>query len=131
MNKIKYLRCKKCNRKEDIETINESAVTKLLITREPIPVRTRKKDGLLIYPLYCLKCKLFTEWAADPFNFSGNAIDKVEYFKTFKNKSLYKFFFKPIEIGLVERGYTKAEHIKYGIGWFIILVIIISIIRNI
>jgi len=44
----------------------------------------RKKDGLNIFPMICFKCKSLTEFAADPNNASGKALDGVEYFKTKK-----------------------------------------------
>ena len=83
---MKKLICKKCGQKETLENINQSATTKILIAQIP---RVREKDGLNIYTLLCLKCNFITEWASDPYNYSGNAIEGVEYFKTFKiNKKL-------------------------------------------
>ena len=49
--KMKKLICKKCGHKETIENINLSINTKILIAQIP---RVREKDGLHIYPLYCL-----------------------------------------------------------------------------
>ena len=86
--------CKKCGHKETLENINYSATSKILIAQVP---RVRKKDGLDIYPLYCLKCNFITEWAADPNNISGKAVDGVEYFKTFKINKKYKEYFTDIE----------------------------------
>lgn len=116
--KMKKLICKKCGCKETFENINHSINTKILIAQIP---RVREIDGLNIFPLYCLKCNFITEWAADPFNNSGKAINGVEYFKTFKINKNYKKNFDLIEKNKINRGYTKSETIKYSIGWFIII----------
>ena len=106
---MKNLICKKCGHKETLENINYSATSKILIAQVP---RVRKKDGLDIYPLHCLKCNFITEWAADPNNISGKAVDGVEYFKTFKINKKYKEYFTDIEDNLVRRGYTKSEKLN-------------------
>ena len=123
---MKELICKNCGHSETLEKINGSNVTKILIAPYP---RERKKDGLHIYPLYCLKCNYITEWSADSQNISNKAIDGIEYFKTFKIKKKYKTMFVPIEDTLGTRGYTGTERIKYSIGWFVILVIIFAIFQ--
>ena len=92
-----------------LEKINGSAITKILIAPYP---RQREKDGLDIYPLYCLKCNYITEWAADPENISKNSINGVEYIKTFKINKKYKFYFQGIKDGLLSRGYTETEKTK-------------------
>ena len=74
---MKELICKNCGHSETLEKINGSNVTKILIAPYP---RERKKDGLHIYPLYCLKCNYITEWSADSQNISNKAIDGIEYF---------------------------------------------------
>ena len=124
---MKKLICKNCKHEETLEDINLSFNTKILIAQVP---RVREKDGLNIYPLHCLKCDHITEWASDPNNASGKAIDGVEYFKTFKINKKYKSYFEFTEKNLVNRGYTKNETIKYSIGWFVIIVGIISIFSN-
>ena len=124
---MKTLTCKKCEHKETLENINQSATTKILIAQVP---RIRGKDGLNIYPLYCLKCNFITEWAADPYNNSGKAIEGVEYFKTFKMNKKYKPYFDIIKNNLVNRGYTKSEAIKYSFGWILIMVIIYQLFFN-
>ena len=121
---MKKLICKNCTHTETLEKINGSAITKILIAQVP---RVREKDGLNIYPLYCLKCNYITEWAADPNDVSGKAIDGVEYFKTFKINKKFKQYFEFIENDLVNRGYTKSETIKYSIGWIAIIVGLIAI----
>ena len=120
---MKKLICKNCTHTETLEKINGSAITKILIAQVP---RVREKDGLNIYPLYCLKCNYITEWAADPNDVSGKAIDGVEYFKTFKINKKFKSYFEFIKNDLVNRGYTKSETIKYSIGWCFIIVGLIA-----
>lgn len=124
---MKNLICKKCGHKETLENINYSATSKILIAQVP---RVRKKDGLDIYPLYCLKCNFITEWAADPNNISGKAVEGVEYFKTFKINKKYKEYFADIEDNLVRRGYTKSEKVKYSIGWILIIVGILAYLKS-
>ena len=124
---MKNLICKKCGHKETLENINYSATSKILIAQVP---RVRKKDGLDIYPLYCLKCNFITEWAADPNNISGKAVQGVEYFKTFKINKKYKEYFANIEDNLVRRGYTKSEKVKYSIGWILIIVGILAYLKS-
>ena len=125
--KMKNLICKKCGHKETLENINYSATSKILIAQVP---RVRKKDGLDIYPLYCLKCNFITEWAADPNNISGKAVEGVEYFKTFKINKKYKEYFTDIEDNLVRRGYTNSEKVKYSIGWILIIVGILAYLKS-
>ena len=124
---MKSLICKKCGHKETLEDINQSATTKILIAQVP---RVREKDGLNIYPLYCLKCNFITEWAADPYNNSRKAINGVEYFKTFKVNKKLKPHFEVIKNNLVNRGYTKSEKIKYSFGWILIIAIIYQLFFN-
>ena len=125
--KMKKLICKNCKHEETLEDINLSFNTKILIAQVP---RVREKDGLNIYPLHCLKCDYITEWASDPNNDSGKAVDGVEYFKTFKINKKFKAYFEFTKEGLVNRGYTKSETIKYSIGWFVIILGVIVIFGN-
>ncbi len=127
MKKMKKLICKKCEHKETLEKINQSATTKILIAQIP---KIREKDRLNIFPLYCLKCNFITEWAADPNNNSGKAIEGVEYFKTFKMNKKYKPYFDVIKNDLVNRGYTKSEKVKYSFGWILIILIIYQLFFN-
>lgn len=124
---MKSLICKNCRHKETLENINQSATTKILIAQVP---RIREKDGLNIYPLYCLKCNFITEWAADPYSNSGKAIDGVEYFKSFKINKKLKPHFEILKNNLVYRGYTKSEKIKYSFGWILIITIIYQLFFN-
>ena len=121
---MKELICKNCGQSETLEKINGSNVTKILIA--PYPIK-RKKDGLHIYPLYCLKCNYITEWASDSQNISNKAIDGIEYFKTFKINKKYKKMFDPIEDTLGARGYTSGEQKKYSFWWAVLSIIIGSI----
>ena len=123
---MRELICKNCNHSETLEKINGSAITKILIAPYP---RQREKDGLDIYPLYCLKCNYITEWAADPENISKNSINGVEYIKTFKINKKYKLYFQGIKDGLLSRGYTETEKTKYTIGWIVLIVFAVALIQ--
>ena len=123
---MRELICKNCNHSETLERINGSAITKILIAPYP---RQREKDGLDIYPLYCLKCNYITEWAADPENISKNSIDGVEYIKTFKINKKYKLYFQGIKDGLLSRGYTETEKTKYTIGWIVLIVFAVALFQ--
>jgi len=123
---MKKLICKNCTHTETLEKINGSAITKILIAPYP---RQREKDGLDIYPLYCLKCNYITEWAADPENISKNSIDGVEYIKTFKINKKYKLYFQNIKDNLLSRGYTETEKTKYTIGWILLIIFIIALFQ--
>ena len=123
---MRELICKNCNHSETLERINGSAITKILIAPYP---RQREKDGLDIYPLYCLKCNYITEWAADPEHISKNSIDGVEYIKTFKINKKYKLYFQDIKDNLLSRGYTETEKTKYTIGWIILIVFAVALFQ--
>ena len=123
---MRELICKNCNHSETLEKINGSAITKILIAPYP---RQREKDGLDIYPLYCLKCNYITEWAADPENISKNSIDGVEYIKTVKISKKYKLYFQDIKDNLLSRGYTETEKTKYTIGWIILIVFAVALFQ--
>ena len=123
---MKKLICKNCKYSETLEKINGSAVTKILIAQIP---RQRKKDGLNIYPLYCLKCNFITEWASDPLGVGKYTVGGIEYFKTFKPNHIYKNIFFDIKNSLSSRGYTRTEHVHYGVGWFLIIIFLIAILN--
>jgi|TARA_B110000881_G_C18169376_1_gene314613 hypothetical protein len=123
---MKKLTCKNCKHSETLEKINGSAITKILIAEIP---RQRKKDGLNIYPLYCLKCNFITEWATDPQNSSSNSIDGIEYFKTFKINKEYNQYFQGMENSLLSRGYTNTEKTKYTIGWILLIIFVIALFK--
>ena len=123
---MKKLTCKNCKHSETLEKINGSAITKILIAEIP---RQRKKDGLNIYPLYCLKCNFITEWATDPENSSNNSIDGIEYFKTFKINKEYNKYFQGTENSLLSRGYTDTEKMKYTIGWILLIIFVIALFK--
>ena len=123
---MRELICKNCNHSETLEKINGSAITKILMAPYP---RQREKDGLDIYPLYCLKCNYITEWAADSENISKNSINGVEYIKTFKINKKYKLYFQDIKDGLLSRGYTETEKTKYTIGWIVLIVFAVALFQ--
>ena len=123
---MKKLICKNCKHSETIEKINGSAVTKILIAQIP---RQRKKDGLDIYPLYCLKCNFITEWASDPLSVGKYTVGGFEYFKTFKINKEYNQYFQGMENSLLSRGYTDTEKTKYTIGWILLIIFVIALFK--
>ena len=80
---IKELACPKCKISEELFNLAKRKDATLMIYNEGKP-RVRASDGLHVFPLICFKCKTMTEWASDPENQSGKAIDGVEYFETKK-----------------------------------------------
>ena len=123
---MKKLICKNCSHSETLEKINGSAITKILIAPYP---RQREKDGLHIYPLYCLICNYITEWATDIENISKDSVDGVEYLKTFKINKKYKLYFQGIEDNLLSRGYTDTEKTKYTIGWILLIIFVVALFQ--
>lgn len=75
--------CPNCKIKEDLFNLLHRESATVIIYNEGKP-RVRPEDGLHIYPLICFKCKKVTEFASDPMNQSGKAIDGVEYFSSRK-----------------------------------------------
>ena len=80
---MKTLMCPKCKIPEEVENMFNREACTLIIYNQARP-ETRPSDGLHIYPMICLKCKNVTEWASDPTNQTGKAVDGVEYIKTRK-----------------------------------------------
>ena len=80
---MKTLICPKCKIPEEVENMLNRKDCTIIIYNQNFP-EVRPTDGLHVYPMICLKCKNVTEWASDPTNKSGNAIDGVEYFNTRK-----------------------------------------------
>ena len=80
---MKTLMCPKCKIPEEVENMFNREACTLIIYNQARP-ETRSSDGLHVYPMICLKCKNVTEWASDPTNQSGKAVDGVEYIKTRK-----------------------------------------------
>jgi len=80
---MQSLICPKCKIKEDLYNLLHRDEATLIMFNEGNP-RVRPEDGLHIYPLLCFKCKNVTEFASDPMNESGKAIDGVEYFSSRK-----------------------------------------------
>lgn len=77
---VKYICCGVCNDRELLENINirEDAKLYLYKTNE-----RRTSDDLDIYSSICFDCGVITEFSFDPYNFSGNATDGIEYFRSY------------------------------------------------
>ena len=111
MIKAKELKCPNCKHKESLESLNIREDSKMFfcdlklkydINREI--VKNYKRD-LDIYTLMCFACNHITNFAADPTNQSGKAINGVEYFETFKYDSIEEF---PEYCGKVARSFFYA-----------------------
>jgi hypothetical protein len=76
---MKTLMCPKCKIKEELFNLYNREDSTLFMYNQHNP-RVRPEDGLHIFPIICFECKLVTEFASDPMNESGKAIDGVEYF---------------------------------------------------
>ena len=76
---MKTLTCPKCQIKEELFNLFNREDSTLFLYNQHNP-RVRAEDGLHIFPIICFKCKQVTEFASDPMNESGKAIDGVEYF---------------------------------------------------
>ena len=84
------LSCPKCKIFHPMLNMNINTGSTIYTYGEHI-FRTRKSDGLNIYPFLCLKCKTITEYASDHQNISGHAVCGHEYFGTEKiTKKDYK-----------------------------------------
>ena len=79
----KILICPKCKIKEKMFNLYNKKNPQMMIYNEGKP-RVRATDGLHIYPMICFNCKTMSEYASDPNNQSGKAIEGIEYFKTKK-----------------------------------------------
>ena len=77
------LTCPKCKIFHPLLNLNLDTSSTIYVYGEHI-FRTRKSDGLNIYPFLCLKCKTITEYASDPQNQSGHSVCGHEYFDTKK-----------------------------------------------
>ena len=111
MIKAKELKCPNCKHKESLESLNIREDSKMFfcdlklkydINREIVKNYRRDLD---IYTLMCFACNHITNFAADPTNQSGKAIDGVEYFETFKYDSIEEF---PDYSGKVARSFFYA-----------------------
>jgi hypothetical protein len=76
---MKSLICPKCKIKEELFNLSNREDSTLFMYNQYKP-RVRVEDGLHIFPIICFKCKQVTEFASDPMNESGKAVDGVEYF---------------------------------------------------
>ncbi len=97
MIEAKELICPNCQHKENFEALNTREDSKMFfinlklkwdINREI--VKNYKKD-LDIFTMMCFACNHISNFAADPTNQSGKAIEGIEYFETFKYDSMEEF----------------------------------------
>ena len=97
MIEAKELICLNCQHKENFEALNTREDSKMFfinlklkwdINREI--VKNYKKD-LDIFTMMCFACNHISNFAADPTNQSGKAIEGIEYFETFKYDSMEEF----------------------------------------
>lgn len=89
---VKSICCGGCNQREILENINirEDAKLYLYKTNE-----RRTADDLDIYSSICFDCGMITEFSFDPYNFSGNATDGIEYFRSYLvDRSSLKLIFE-------------------------------------
>lgn len=72
--------CQSCHVSDRLEDINvrEDSAFYMFKTDE-----RQTKDDLEIFSLHCFKCDNITEFAADPYNFSQNAPEGIEYFRSY------------------------------------------------
>ena len=75
--------CPKCKIKEDLFNLLHREDATLMMYNQNKP-RVRAEDGLHIFPLICFECEQVIEFASDPMNESGKAVDGVEYFSSRK-----------------------------------------------
>ena len=76
---MKTLICPKCKIKEEMFNLFHREDSTLFIYNQQKP-RVRAEDGLHIFPLICFECNQVSEFASDPNNESGKAVDGTEYF---------------------------------------------------
>jgi hypothetical protein len=74
---ITTVSCAKCGIAEHWNSLNKREDSKIFSFKME---NNSRQDGLEVYSLICFQCESVTDFALDPFNFSGNASDGVEYF---------------------------------------------------
>lgn len=77
---VKHIRCGGCNESEFLENINIRDGAKLYLYKTN---ERRTADDLDIYSSICFDCGTITEFSFDPYNFSGNATEGVECFRSY------------------------------------------------
>lgn len=77
---IKFVSCGGCNGSEILENINIREDAKLYLYNTN---QRRTADDLDIYSCICFDCGTITEFSFDPYNFSGNATEGIEYFRSY------------------------------------------------
>jgi hypothetical protein len=89
---VTYICCGGCNERELLENINTREDAKLYLYKTN---ERRTADDLDIYSSICFDCGAITEFSFDPYNFSGNATEGVEYFRSYSvDKSALKIIFE-------------------------------------
>lgn len=72
--------CDNCSTSEDISNCNMREDSRIYMAQ----IARVRSDGLDIFPLVCFDCGMVTEFAFDPTNSSGNAIEGIEFFPSFE-----------------------------------------------
>jgi hypothetical protein len=73
------LKCGFCASQEKLEQINGREDAQICIFKTG---EMRAGDDLEIFSCYCFECQHITKFAVDPYDFSGNAENGVEYFSS-------------------------------------------------
>lgn len=74
------LKCGVCSVEEELKEINARENSRLCIFKTG---ELRAGDDLQIFSCYCFECQTVTKFAFDPYDFSDNAEDGVEYFDSY------------------------------------------------
>ena len=73
------LKCKNCFCQEKLEDINTLEDSKMCVFKTG---ERRTGDDLEILSFFCFECQNITKFSIDPYDFSGNAENGVEYFSS-------------------------------------------------
>jgi hypothetical protein len=73
--------CSNCGTSEDLSNCNIKEDSKIYMAQI---AKVRGSDGLEVFPLICFDCEMVTDFASDPNNSSGNAIEGIEFFSSYK-----------------------------------------------
>jgi len=77
--------CQACHASDRFEDLNvrKNSIFYMFKTDE-----RQTKDDLEIFSLLCFKCGYITEFSLDPYNFSQNAVEGIEYFRDFPSSKV-------------------------------------------